>query len=569
MIHATDCPDAPSEPLEERIPAPLREAMRLQGFEQLTAVQRAVLESNPEGQDLLISSQTGSGKTVALGLSMAEELIAPAAEGSADPSVLVITPTRELASQVQRELGWLYAGVRGVHVTVCTGGTSVPGERRQLRRGPRIVVGTPGRLLDHIKSGALDCGSLGTVVLDEADQMLDMGFRDELEGILEHAPAERRTHLVSATFPAAIRKLAERYQREPLHVQGTRLGDANRDIEHIACLVGEKDRYGALVNLLLLTGDKRVLVFVNTRAAAGDIAQALQGDGFSALPLSGELVQAQRTRTLESFRSGAVKVLVATDVAARGLDIPEVALVIHAGQPEDAEAYVHRSGRTGRAGKAGRCVTLATPRSRRFVERLMREAQVEVEWREVPTADTVRDELAARERERVASLIDDLEGVGTEHLELADELLAERDPRAVVARLLAAVRTRGVREPVEVQPPHLRRFEEKRREERSGPRGDFKKGGHQKGGFAKRSRGPSRGDFVRFEVNLGFKRGATPARLVAMLCRRGKIQGKAIGAIDIQAGRSTFEIARGSAREFEALTSRRDKRDPQTRIRRA
>jgi ATP-dependent RNA helicase DeaD len=291
------------------------------------------------------------------------------------PDALVITPTRELAGQVQDELGWLFAGVRGIDATCVTGGTNIGAERRALARNPRIVVGTPGRLLDHIRNGALDVTRVMQLVLDEADQMLDMGFRDELEAILESMPDTRNTHLVSATFPPAVRRLTERYQRDPIHVEGSALGTANTDIEHVGHLIHGNDRYAAIVNLLLLAESQRTLIFVNTRIECATLAEKLAGDGFSALPLSGELAQAQRTRTLSAFRAGTVTVLVATDVAARGLDVPDVATILHAGLPIDGEVYTHRSGRTGRAGQTsapfgatrktpGACSPIASSRGR-------------------------------------------------------------------------------------------------------------------------------------------------------------------------------------------------------------
>jgi len=535
--------------------------MRRQGFTELTSVQRTVLETLVEGRDLLISSQTGSGKTVAIGFALADELIAagPGRRG-AGPSVVIITPTRELAAQVQRELGWLFADVQGVSVAVVTGGTSIATERRQLARGPRVVVGTPGRMLDHIKKGALDCQRVCAVVLDEADQMLDMGFREELEGIIEVTPHERRTHLVSATFPAGIRRLAERYQRDPLHIEGTRLGAANLDIAHVAHVVREQDRYAALVNLLLLTGDKRTLVFVNTRAAAAEVAESLFSDGFSAQPLSGELAQSQRTRTLAAFRSGSVKVLVATDVASRGLDIPDVGTVVHAGPPEDSEAYVHRSGRTGRAGRKGRCVLLVTPRSRRFVQRILNEARVDAHWCDIPTAAQVRQQLAAGERERVAEVIDDRTEIGPEHVAHAEELLLGRDPVDVIAALLTTLRPRGTREPMEVQAAHNQDWRDKPRYDKS--RLPKKHNGNKPYGKA------HPGDYNAFQINCGFRNGANPSRLLAMICRRGQITNKMIGAIHVEAHRSTFEITRGAARSFEQKATRPDTRDPKIRIKR-
>ena len=230
----------------EGVPALLATAMQKRGFTDLTAVQRAVLEAECEGRDLRISSQTGSGKTVALGLALARHFMAPGAgDGISGPAGLVIVPTRELAMQVREELRWLYEGIPGVRVEVVTGGTDLVRERRSLAQKPGIVVGTPGRMLDHIRTGALVCESVEHVVLDEADQMFDMGFREELEGILEALPEERRSHLLSATFPPQVRNLANRFQRDALHLEGTRLGAANADIEHVAHMVRPNEWYAA------------------------------------------------------------------------------------------------------------------------------------------------------------------------------------------------------------------------------------------------------------------------------------------------------------------------------------
>jgi ATP-dependent RNA helicase DeaD len=231
------------------VPERLRSALKERGFDSLTAVQSAVLAAEVEERDLQISSQTGSGKTVALGFVLATPL--EAERDGSGPDALIIVPTRELATQVCTELSWLLAGLPGVRTASVTGGTPVFRDRHMLSNKPRVLVGTPGRLLDHVTSGVLDLSGVRELVLDEADQMLDMGFREELEGILDKTPSTRRTHLVSATFPDGIRRLAARYQRDPFSIEGTRLGDANQDIVHEGHLVHSSDRYTALVNLLI------------------------------------------------------------------------------------------------------------------------------------------------------------------------------------------------------------------------------------------------------------------------------------------------------------------------------
>lgn len=436
------------------LPPVLKSTLKKKGFESLTAVQEAVVRADTHSRDVRISSQTGSGKTVAVGVAIGRELLR---SGSRDdqvkngsgihpraPQVLLLTPTRELATQVKRELAWLFAEVPDAVVEVVTGGTSVGLERKNLSRGPRIVVGTPGRVLDHLTRGGFTGEHIGQVILDEADQMLDMGFRDELEAILEALPKERRTHLVSATFSGEVKRIAERFQKDPVYLEGSPLGKANEDIEHIVHVVGFRHRYDALINVLLRTRGEapesdpgRTLVFTRTRADTMEIADRLQKDGLRAEPLSGELAQAQRTRTLAAFRAGQVDLIVATDVAARGLDVQGVDLVVHLDPPTDPDAYTHRSGRTGRAGRKGTSVLLLPPQARGRVERLLRMARINPQWAPVPSAQKIR-KLYSKAGKRI--LYAALETPATEEqLDYARKVLAEKNAEQVVAKLLSMI----------------------------------------------------------------------------------------------------------------------------------
>ncbi len=560
---------APKAPFDA-VPAPLRAALTRRGFATLTAVQTAVLQSmsEAEGQvrDLQITSQTGSGKTVALGFALAPVLLEDAPD-RAGPTTLVIAPTRELAAQIRDELQWLFADVRHVSSDCVTGGTSQQLERQRLRKRPTIVVGTPGRLLDHVTNGALVLDSVSQLVLDEADQMLDMGFRDELEAILAKVPAERRTHLVSATFPPAVRGLTKRYQRDAVHIEGTALGQANVDIEHVAHLLNARDRYGALVNHLLLAGDVRVLVFVRTREDTTSLADKLETDGFRAMPLSGDLTQAQRTRTLAAFRRGTITTLVATDVAARGLDVPDVQSVVHMDPPIDGASYTHRSGRTGRAGQKGKSVLLVSRSLERGARRLISEARVPMQWRAVPTAAEVQ---AARDEQTMVKLTAALDAQvpATAQHKLAKRLLADRDPVAVVATLLGELGGGPVVEPFAVHSvaPH-------------GSTGPGKvhapPAPHGHRGHAGNNDGPSHHDdgpprreegFVTFRINWGVADGADPRRILAHVCRRGGVDSKQVGAIDLRRFESTFGIAADVAGAFAQRVRRRDPRDPHLAI---
>jgi ATP-dependent RNA helicase DeaD len=444
------------------VPGPLRTSLERRGFTALTAVQRAVLAADSKGHDLRISSQTGSGKTVALGLALAASFLEePDAEREPTvndgprlrgPVALVITPTRELAVQVRDELKWLFAEIRGLRVEAVTGGTDVGGERRMLRRPPTILVGTPGRLLDHMRSEALSCASVAHVVLDEADRMLEMGFREELEAIIDALPAERRSHLVSATFSGPVRRVADRFQGPgALHLEGTALGEANDDIDHVAQVVEPGQRYAALVNALLLGLGERVLVFVDRRVGASDLAEQLAGDGFAALPFSGDLSQAQRTRTLHAFRTGTIQVLVSTDVAARGIDVPDISMVVHMTPPQDADGYTHRSGRTGRAGQRGRSLLLVPPRAQRYVTRLLAGAGIEADWQLVPTPGKVRKAITKRTRKQLHARLDAEPGPAEKSVQYATLLLEGRDPATVVAALLELAEPRLPRDPMPVE----------------------------------------------------------------------------------------------------------------------
>ena len=551
------------------VPKALQAALRAQGFDSLTTVQSAVIEAEVEGRDLKISSQTGSGKTVALGFVITPVL--EAQRGGKGPDVLIIVPTRELATQVCKELGWLMADLRDVGVASVVGGTPVFRDRHMLKRGPRVLVGTPGRLLDHVKTGALDLSNVQELVLDEADQMLDMGFREELEGILDTTPEERRTHLVSATFPRGIQQLAARYQRDAISIQGTRLGAANQDIEHEGHLVTNRDRYDALVNLLLLAGDERTLVFVERRADAVDVAERLEADGFSAMPLSGELAQSQRDRTMECFRSGKAMVLVATDVAARGLDVPDVATVIHTAPCVDGQVYTHRSGRTGRAGKRGRSVLLAPPNRRYGVTRMLDQAKVDLKWKPVPGVKEVMKKVSERAQVQLKTEISNALANGPTqlHLEHAEELLAGHDQKELVAALLARLEPKQ-----RAHPKDLNGKNKGRDNSRGGSFGNNSYGGSSKHGDRKPRQygggggGGSRGDGVRFFVNYGLNQGATAGRLLAALCRRGEVTGDKIGSIAIHPNASTFDVRPEVAEKFEMYAGRRDARDPQSMIRR-
>jgi len=409
-------------------PEPLAAALAARGYQTPTPVQEAVQKEDARGRDLLVSARTGSGKTVAFGMSIAHGIL-PLPK-AARPLALVVAPTRELAQQVSRELSWLYSGAR---VTACVGGADVGAELRALKAGVHIVVGTPGRLCDHLERGSLQLTGLKNLVLDEADEMLDLGFRDELTQILGKAPAERRTLLFSATIPPGIEQLARKYTKDALRIAADPPSQAHADIEHKAHLIAPREREHAVVNSLRFHEAPAAIVFCATREGVSHLAQSLLERGFAAVPLSGELTQAERTRALHALRDGRARVLVATDVAARGLDLPEVALVIQADPPQNAEVLQHRSGRTGRAGRKGISVLLVPPGARRPVESMLRKAGLRVGFTPPPDSDVIR----VRDRDRLVREIESLlRDPAEEDLALARLLLRERDAELMAAALV-------------------------------------------------------------------------------------------------------------------------------------
>jgi ATP-dependent RNA helicase DeaD len=504
----------------------LAQALAERGYNDPTPVQAAVLEPGARGRDLLVSAQTGSGKTIAYGLALAETLMGEAERlpYAAEPLALVVAPTRELALQVTRELDWLYApsGARNVS---CVGGMDPKTERKRLAGGAHIVVGTPGRLRDHIERGGLDVSKLRAVVLDEADEMLDLGFREDLEFILETTPHERRTLLFSATMPRTIATMAKRFQRDAarIEVAGDRGGHA--DIEYRAVRIVPNEVEHAVVNLLRQVDAPVSIVFANTRNAVKHLQASLFERGFSVVGMSGELSQSERNHALQALRDGRARVCVATDVAARGIDLPGVGLVIHAELPHDPEVLQHRSGRTGRAGRKGISALLVAPSRRRRAESLMAGAGVVPEWCGPPTAEDIR----ALDQDRL--LNDPLlsEPVSEEDASMAQALLTQRSAEDLAAALVRIWRSR-LPAPEEVFDPGERRDRR--------PEGESRPVREAPGNRAEVFAGSQ-----WFQMRIGRRDNADARWLLPLICRRGNVTRQEIGAIRIFERETKFEVA--------------------------
>ncbi|UWQ12995.1 DEAD/DEAH box helicase [Aliiroseovarius sp. M344] len=487
----------------------ISDALAERGYETLTQVQTAVSTPELEGADLLVSAQTGSGKTVGFGLAIAPVLLGDDDQfGPAQsPLGLVIAPTRELALQVKRELNWLFAKT-GAVLASCVGGMDMRDERRALARGAHIVVATPGRLRDHVMRGSIDLSALRSVVLDEADEMLDLGFREDLEFILDETPADRQTLLFSATVPKSIASLAARYQKNAERVTTVAEKSQHSDIEYRAMSVAPRDGENAIINVLRYYEAPNALIFCNTRAMVSRLATRLSNRGFSVVSLSGELTQNERTNALQSMRDGRARICVATDVAARGIDLPKLDLVIHAELPNNHETLLHRSGRTGRAGRKGVSTLIVPPSSRNKAERLLRFAKLTAVWAPAPSAE----EVQAEDQKRI--LADEVwtQEPTANEAAMAKELVEKFTPAQLATAYLQLYHT------AHTAPEEL------------------------SAANAKPEKREPFGASVWFTLAKGRDQGADPRHLLPMLCKAGNITRADIGAIRLQDDKSFFEV---------------------------
>ncbi len=517
-----------------KLPVSLAGALAARGYAAPTAVQAAVIEPEADGRDLVVSAQTGSGKTVAFGLAFAPQLLDEQGHAgpSGPPKVLIIAPTRELALQVSRELMWLYKDARA-WIATCVGGMDANRERRALAQGAHIVVGTPGRLRDHLERGALDLSNLQVAVLDEADEMLDMGFREDLEEILDATPQGRRTLLFSATMPKPIVALAKRYQKDALRISTVGEDRGHGDISYQAITVAPADIENAVVNLLRLHEPDTAMLFCATRDAVRHLHASLVDRGFSAVALSGEHSQSERNHALQSLRDRRARVCVATDVAARGIDLPSLSLVVHVELPRDAEALQHRSGRTGRAGRKGIAALIVPYPKRRRVDAMLRGARIEAQWMPAPSAD----EVMKADRERlIEALLLPIE-IEDEDRTLAERLIAERTPEDIAAMLVQAHRAKLPTPETLV-------------EQSDAP--------------------PVRQDRIEgvwFRMDVGRSQNADPRWLLPLLCRRGHITKQEVGAIRIAPNETMFEIHPAAAQRFAASVKKTSGKDGDDEVR--
>ncbi|MEL7343275.1 MAG: DEAD/DEAH box helicase [Pseudomonadota bacterium] len=496
----------------------IADALARKGYDTLTPVQDAVTRPETTGRDLLVSAQTGSGKTIGFGLAIAPTILGDADTFGAPgaPRALVIAPTRELAMQVKRELAWLFADTKAFMAS-CVGGMEMRDERRALTRGAHIVVATPGRLRDHIMRGSIDLTAVQAVVLDEADEMLDLGFREDLEFILQETPETRQTLMFSATVPRAIANLAKSYQRDAERISTVNDKTQHADIEYRAMQVAAHDSDNAIINVLRYYEAPNTIVFCNTRAMVARLTTRLSNRGFSVVALSGELTQSERSNALQAMRDGRARVCVATDVAARGIDLPNLDLVVHAELPSSHETLLHRSGRTGRAGRKGVSALVVVPSARKKAERILKSAKLNASWGAAPSADEVNE----RDQVRMLAADDWQTEITESERGSVDELVAKFSPEQIAAAYLRQYKMRHS------APEELGAVST----DKPKPRAPF---------------GPS----VWFTLSEGRKQNASPRHVLPMVCKAGGITKDDIGAIRIAEDVTYVEIRQASVAGF-------------------
>ena len=500
------------------------------GYEEPTPIQARTISRMLADADVIAQAQTGTGKTGAFALPIVERVDTALRM----PQALVMTPTRELAVQVA-EAFHAYGKFHDVAVLPVYGGQPIERQLGALRRGVHVVVGTPGRLLDHIQRGTLKLDQVRTVVLDEADEMLDMGFVEDIEAILKETPETRQTALFSATMPGPIAALAKRYMRDPQRITVQAEQMTVPQIRQTYYEVGSRDKFEVLARVLDFEMPSSAIIFCRTKSEVDALGERLIARAFPAETLHGDLSQAQRDRVMGRFKTGQVELLVATDVAARGLDIEHVSHVINYDIPLDPEIYVHRIGRTGRAGRAGCAITLVTPRERRLLRTIERATGAEIRRVHLPT---IADVIARRRESFKETLRETLSGGGLEPYQIMAEQLGEEysptDLAAAAFKLLLDQSLVETDDPLAAQEPRLddrgerparRRFDDDRGERRYGD------GGHG-GRREARDFGPERG-MTRLYIDVGRDDGVRPADIVGAIANEAGIPGRAIGAIEL------------------------------------
>ena len=526
----------------------LLQALEAIGYREPSPIQKAAIPELMLGRDLVGQAQTGTGKTAAFALPMLARLD-PAER---KPQVLVLAPTRELALQVADAFNSYASQLNGVRTLAIYGGADFRDQIHQLKRGVQIVVGTPGRVMDHMRQGTLDLSNLRALVLDEADEMLRMGFIDDVEWVLEQLPEKRQVVLFSATMPAEIRRISQKYLNSPAEVTiRQKAADASL-IRQRFLMVHAPHKLAALERVLEAETSEGVIVFARTKAITITVAESLEQHGYDVAVLNGDVPQAQRERTIERLKSGQVDVLVATDVAARGLDVERIGLVINYDIPFDAEAYVHRIGRTGRAGRTGDAILFLTPRERRFLGGLERVVAKPIAEMEVPSNATINQNRLDRMRAKLTGCLQTPESSEQERALLSEILqrVAQEQGSSPEQLALAAMELALAGKPLLLQGEEnfhqVRQNGPGRDGGRDGGRdlGVGREGGRDRG-RGERPSGPPEDHMERFRVEVGWRDRIKPGNIVGAIANEAGLNGRSIGRIQIFDTHSTVDLPKG------------------------
>ena len=523
------------------LPDFLRAALKDVGYETPSAIQAATIPPMLEGADVLGQAQTGTGKTAAFAL----PILARLDNKQKQPQVLVLAPTRELAIQVAEAFQTYAAHMPHFRVLPLYGGADYRGQLRQLERGVQVVVGTPGRVMDHMRRGTLDLSSLRTLVLDEADEMLRMGFIDDVEWILEQTPATRQVALFSATMPDAIRRIARRHLRDPQEIAIKVKTVINASIRQRVWMMAGVHKLDALTRILEVEPFDGVIIFVRTRLATTELAEKLTARGYSAAALNGDVAQKVRETTVERLRNGGIDILVATDVAARGLDVERVSHVINYDIPYDVEAYVHRIGRTGRAGRTGDAILFAANRERRLLRAIEKATGNSIEKMELPSAGEVTNKRIENFKRRITETLD------THELDLFVRLVEEYQhehgvPVINIAAALGAL-AQG-KKPLEAKAEKPARAEKSAKAKV--PRDDAPRENRAaRREKPQRDVNPPKG-MERYRIEVGHTHGVKPANIVGAIANEAELDAEHIGRIDIQEDHSLVDLPEGMPKEI-------------------
>lgn len=522
--------------------APILEALNDLGYEKPSPIQAECIPHLLNGRDVLGMAQTGSGKTAAFSLPLLQNLD-PELKA---PQILVLAPTRELAVQVAEAMTDFSKHMRGVNVVALYGGQRYDVQLRALRQGPQIVVGTPGRLLDHLKRGTLDLSKLSGLVLDEADEMLRMGFIEDVETIMAQIPEGHQTALFSATMPEAIRRITRRFMKEPQEVRIQSSVTTRPDISQSYWTVWGMRKNEALVRFTEAEDFDAAIIFVRTKNATLEVAEALERNGYNSAALNGDMNQALREQTLERLKDGRLDILIATDVAARGLDVERISLVVNYDIPMDSESYVHRIGRTGRAGRAGRALLFVENRERRLLRNIERTMKLTIPEVELPNAEL----LGKRRLEKFAAKVQ--QQLESSDLDQYRALLSKIQPTAEgeeldLETLAAALLKMAQGERTLIVPPDapMRPKREFRDRDDRGPRDRNDRG--PRGDREDRPRRERRdvGDMQLYRIEVGRDDGVEVRHIVGAIANEGDISSRYIGNIKLFASHSTIELPKG------------------------